>query len=96
MSRFLNVGDGLMSMKNKKIIFTTNLPSIASIDSALTRPGRCFDIIEFGKLNRQQAKKVCDAKGLALPNGDAFTLAELFEQDRKSVKIQNKRGFGFI
>ena len=96
MSRFLNVGDGLMSMKNKKIIFTTNLPSIASSDSALTRPGRCFDIIEFGKLNRQQAKKVCDAKGLALPNGDAFTLAELFEQDRKSVKIQNKRGFGFI
>ena len=40
MHRFLNVGDGLVTTKGKKLIFSTNLPSIRDIDDALVRPGR--------------------------------------------------------
>jgi hypothetical protein len=35
MHKFLNVGDGLVTTRNKKLIFSTNLPSIRDIDSAL-------------------------------------------------------------
>lgn len=58
MHRFLNVGDGLISTSTKKIIFTTNLPSIKDVDEALLRPGRCFDVMRFGKLSPQQAAAI--------------------------------------
>ncbi|NBW23488.1 MAG: ATP-binding protein, partial [Caulobacteraceae bacterium] len=51
MHRFLNVGDGLISMKRKKLIFSTNLPSVNDVDDALIRPGRCFDILNFENYN---------------------------------------------
>jgi hypothetical protein len=76
MHRFLNLGDGLVSAKNKKIIFSTNLPSIRDIDSALLRPGRCFDVCKFDSLTREQAEKV---KGSPMgKDGSKFTLAEIF------------------
>ena len=43
--RFLNVADGISSDVNKKIVFSTNLPNIKDIDSALIRPGRCFEVL---------------------------------------------------
>ena len=55
MHKFLNVGDGLVTTKGKKMIFSTNLPSIRDIDSALIRPGRCFDIVTFDTLDVEQA-----------------------------------------
>ena len=35
--RFLMVADGVVRAQNRKIIFTTNLPNIGSIDDALAR-----------------------------------------------------------
>lgn len=58
MHRFLNVGDGLVSSSKKKIVFSTNLPSVKDIDSALMRPGRCFDILHFRKLTPAEAQAV--------------------------------------
>ena len=58
MHRFLNIGDGLISTSGKKIVFSTNLPSIRDIDPALLRPGRCFDVMRFGRLNPEQARSV--------------------------------------
>src|SRR3712207_7327386 len=37
MHRFLNVGDGLVTMSHKKMIFSTNLPSVKEVDPALDR-----------------------------------------------------------
>lgn len=51
MHRFLNISDGIVSAKNKKLIFSTNLPSVGDVDPALTRNGRCFDIINFRPLH---------------------------------------------
>jgi len=96
MSRFLNLGDGLMSLKNKKLVFSTNLPHIADIDSALTRPGRCFDIIEFDSLNREQASKVAAETNVELPDGNDLTLSEIFASKRNNAKYGSKRKFGFV
>ena len=95
MHRFLNVSDGLISAKDKKLVFSTNLPSIRDIDSALLRPGRCFDVIEFRPLTRTEATVVVDQTGLVLPDGDKFTLAELFSA-QPSTGTQTKRTMGFV
>lgn len=100
MSKFLNIGDGLMSFKGKKIVFSTNLPNISSIDSALTRGGRCFDILEFDYLNRADAQRLADKVNIPLGEGDKFTVSDVFSFARNEVKFardnKDKKKFGFI
>lgn len=100
MHRFLNVGDGLISCKGKKLIFSTNLPSIKNIDSALIRPGRCFDILTFDELTLDQAKNLANKMNITLPistnSKNTYTIAEIFHQQEhlKDSNI-NKRNIGF-
>lgn len=91
MSRFLNVGDGLVSMPHKKIVFSTNLPSISDIDPALTRAGRCYGVLQFRELNKEEAIAVC---GENIPQKDKFSLGELFNHQSSigNSKV-NKVGF---
>jgi hypothetical protein len=98
MHRFLNVGDGLVTTKGKKMIFSTNLPSIRDIDSALIRPGRCFDIVTFDALNYADAKKLGDKLGVDVDAGaSSFSIAEVFnKQSEFSQKSQTNRKVGFI
>lgn len=98
MHRFLNVGDGLISLKNKKLIFSTNLPSVRDVDAALTRPGRCFDVITFDNYTLEQAKKL--ATKLDIPfeekesKKDTYSLAEVFyKQQNTNPKKEKKMGF---
>lgn len=96
MHRFLNVSDGLISAKGKKLVFSTNLPSINDIDEALLRPGRCYDIVEFRALTRDEARVVKLEVGDAgeLPDGSKFTLAEIFnEQPSEGATPHRKVGF---
>lgn len=80
MHRFLNVSDGLISAEGKKLVFSTNLPSVQDIDTALLRPGRCFDVLQFRPLSRPEAQAVLDEVQLKkdLSGGKEFTLAEVF------------------
>lgn len=97
MARFLNMGDGLMGFTNKKIIFSTNLPNLSDIDSALTRPGRCFDILEFRNLNREESVILCDKIGTSVPgSGDSFSVSELFANKRNESINHKKSSFGFM
>ena len=97
MARFLNMGDGLMGVTNKKIIFSTNLPNLSDIDSALTRPGRCFDILEFRNLNREESVILCDKIGTSVPgSGDSFSVSELFANKRNESINHKKSNFGFM
>lgn len=97
MSRFLNMGDGLMGFTNKKIIFSTNLPNLSDIDSALTRPGRCFDILEFRNLDRAESTVLCDKIGTSVPvEGNNFSVSELFANKRNETIDHKKSGFGFM
>lgn len=97
MHRFLNISDGLVSSIRKKMIFTTNLENIRDIDPALTRPGRCFDILKFEHLNGDQAAKVAENCGIekTFDSYRNYTLAEIFnEQHSTNIQtISNPVGF---
>jgi ATP-dependent 26S proteasome regulatory subunit len=96
MHRFLNVGDGLVTTKGKKMIFSTNLPSIRDIDSALTRPGRCFDIIEFGNMSYGEAKLLADKLKTPMPDiKDQYSVAEIFNSQTQTLKPKERK-VGFI
>lgn len=93
MSRFLNVSDGLLKNADKKFIFTTNETSFEKIDTALLRPGRCFDFIEFRRLTGDEVAKAAKVAGVNVPDDDKdYSLAELFNQDKKRM-VEFKPGF---
>jgi len=98
MHRFLNVGDGLVTTKGKKMVFSTNLPSIRDIDSALVRPGRCFDILTFDALNIEQANNLSKVLEVDLPikprgkEMEPYSIAEVFNQQTSKPK-ERKMGF---
>lgn len=93
MHRFLNVGDGLVTTAGKKMIFSTNLPSIRDIDSALTRPGRCFDILTFDHLTQDQAEKLADRFKFKLPEvRNHWSVAEVFNE-QKHKPAERRVGF---
>lgn len=100
MHKFLNVGDGLVTTRNKKLVFSTNLPSISDIDPALVRPGRCYDILHFGELNQTEAEALAVKAGVEL-NGerDKWSIADVFfnENTNKVKNIKNvERKMGFV
>ena len=102
MHRFLNVGDGLVTTKGKKMVFSTNLPSIRDVDPALVRPGRCFDILTFDNLNVEQANKLANRLGVTIPTRqrgketEPYSIAEVFNQKTEGMKVATHRKVGFI
>lgn len=101
MHKFLNVGDGLVTTRNKKLIFSTNLPSISDIDPALIRPGRCYDILNFQELNQEQAEKLAKRVGVTLDQKrDKWSIADVFFnlnthqfKAKKLKSVERKMGF---
>ena len=93
MHRFLNVSDGLVTVKGKKLIFTSNLPNVSDIDEALTRKGRCYDILEFDTLKREHAQKLADKFGIALGEGTEFTVADVLAKSPNEKKESKRFGF---
>lgn len=95
MHKFLNVSDGLISALGKKMIFSTNLPNITDIDSALLRTGRCFDTVQFRPLSRTEAQAVLEEAGdeRELPDGNNLTLAEIFSSQPSANAPKRRMGF---
>lgn len=89
-ARFLNVSDGLIPLRNKKIVFTTNLTDFNRIDTAITRPGRCFDFMHCRTLTAEEGNRVSDDTGVPRLSR-AATLAEIFNQ-KKNIEAP-KMGF---
>lgn len=98
MHKFLNIGDGLVTTKNKKLIFSTNLPSVKEIDPALIRPGRCFDVISFDYLKQEEAEALAKAVGVELTEQkDKWTIADVFHKQTFEAQINsNKSKMGFV
>lgn len=100
MHKFLNVGDGLVTTRGKKLIFSTNLPSINDIDPALIRPGRCYDILTFDELNQEQAEVLANKVGTKL-NGvrEKWSIADVFHEKATNLRTFRKpieKKFGFV
>ena len=95
MSRLLNISDGIMNTSDAKFIFSANINDKSDVDSALTRPGRCFDIVEFRNLTRKEAETAAKAVGIELFDDDKeeYTVAEIFNS---KANRKEKKKFGFI
>jgi len=94
-ARFLNLSDGIMDIQNKKIVFTTNLDSLANVDPALTREGRCFDVLHFRHLNFDEATKLadkCEIDFNPARRSDEFPVSEVFNNKRNNDR-KTKLGF---
>jgi hypothetical protein len=99
MHKFLNVGDGLVTTRNKKMVFSTNLPSIKDIDSALVRPGRCYDILHFNELNQSEAEKLAAKAGVKIEGERKnWSIADVFFNQNTNVKTHkiNETKMGFV
>lgn len=93
MNKLLNVSDGIIKIMSKKIIFTTNLPSVKDVDEAILRPGRCFDVLEFRELTYKEACAAAEAAGVPIPEKNkSYTLAEIFQQ-KTAHSVGHKLGF---
>jgi len=82
MHKLLNTSDGIVELKKKKIIITTNLETEQKTDSALLRPGRTFDVLKTRYLNLQQATELAQKLGtkfdIKKPSGK-YSLAEIYK-----------------
>lgn len=98
MSAILNFCDGVGSYNNKLLI-STNLESLRSVDSALIRVGRLWKAIEFGKLTPDEANQARAAIGKEpYEFTHDVTLAEAFspeDMDNVHGMDSSKGGFGF-
>lgn len=78
LSEILNATSGMTTKGNYKLIVTTNQLTTENIDPALLRPGRCFDVMEFGTLTHDEANAARES--IKLPrlkfSGSNRTLAE--------------------
>ena len=63
----------------------------------IIRPGRCFDILSFNLLKREEAQLLADKVGATLEGDrDSYSIAEVFNKKIESVKnrqIGTKMGF---
>ena len=94
MSKILNVSDGLVSIKNKKFLFTANIRHKDDIDEALMRPGRCYDVIEFRNLNQEEAGKLATVIDSNIQlDKESYSIAEIYNERKSITKIKQKVGF---
>jgi SpoVK/Ycf46/Vps4 family AAA+-type ATPase len=95
-SNLLNIGDGFLGDHLKlQVIATTNVP-MASLDPAVTRPGRLMGAREFPRLSRASALRLAEAKGIDLvPDQADYSLAEIYCRAPLAAKLQKARRLGF-
>lgn len=88
MYKLLAASDGLITNIGRKIIVSTNLENEGRIDSAFIRPGRCYDILKFRQLEKQEASDFIKAIGspsLALTK-ERYSLGELYRMKNREQK----------
>lgn len=90
MSALLNALDGATKETAFKLVITTNKKTLADMDPALLRAGRCFDVMEFGRLTAEQAEKVREdllMPELKFAKGSTWMLAEVLNRDTTKTEI---------
>ena len=94
-SNLLNIGDGFLGEHLKlHVIATTNAPA-PQLDPALLRPGRLMGSREFRRLSRMEASRLASAKGLAVPEAETISLAEIYCAGRVAPSFNQERKIGF-
>ena len=93
-SNLLNIGDGFLGEHLKlHVVATTNTP-MRRLDEAVMRPGRLMGTREFRRLNRAEALRLAEAKGLKLADGsDTWSLAEIYCNKPEVLAPESSVGF---
>lgn len=87
LSSILTATDGMGVSRKFKLAVTTNAETTENIDAALLRPGRCFDIMEFGALTPKEANVVRSDMGLPAHKFSRSTvLASVLNPTTKTMK----------
>lgn len=76
MYALLNASDGVISHRGTKIILSTNLSTTNTIDPALLRPGRCFDVLQFRQLTYAESLEFINAEEIRRIANSVVTIEE--------------------
>lgn len=94
MAELLNETDGIGSNHTRKLVITTNLENTKSIDKALMRPGRCYEVVNCRMLTPEEAIAARKAAGLPnfeiVPQND-ISLAEALRKPRKKIALHKEK-----
>ena len=81
-----------MAAAGTAMIARNYVPSIRDVDPAMIRPGRCFDIVKFDTLSKDQATVLADKLNIQLASDrETYTIGEIFH-DLNAAPVQS---FGF-
>lgn len=94
-SNLLNLADGFLGDHLKLHVIATTNATVRELDPALLRPGRLVGAHEFRRLTRHEAQRLAQAKGLALPDQDDFSLAEVYCGAGSNPQFNADRQIGF-
>lgn len=95
MATLLNQTNGVVRRNQKKLIFSTNLQNTKSIDEALMRKGRCFDILEFSRLRPADAQVIAEERNLPardFSGQESWSLAEVLVHEDGPIQTTNRFG----
>jgi hypothetical protein len=83
LGRLLNASDGLLGRGTRNLVLLTTNDELGRLHPAVTRPGRCLSLIEFGLFPPAEA-----SRWLGQPSSDAMTLAEMFERKQGGESVR--------
>lgn len=94
-SNLLNISDGLLAdFLAVQLICTFNSP-LTMVDSALMRKGRLIAKYEFGALSVEKSRRLSRHFGFDARITKPMTIAELANQDEKTVQPVQREAIGF-
>ncbi len=85
--RFLAIADGVVRAQGRKILFTTNLPNVHDIDSALMRPGRCFATVHTRSLTPAEGARLIARLCGGDPGREQSAFAKAFPPGTKACSV---------
>lgn len=94
-SNLLNLADGFLGDHLKLHVIATTNATVRELDKAILRPGRLLGSREFRRLNREEAQRLAQAKGLTLPDKPDFSLAEIYNGPAANTEFHGERRVGF-
>jgi len=96
LSRLLNVVDGLLGESSQALFLVTTNENLSSFHPAVTRPGRCAQILEFGALSVEESNTWLQTQGSEDTVELPATLAELFAiRDHSEFRPTRRAPIGF-
>lgn len=82
LGRLLNAADGLLGRGSKNLMLLTTNDELGRLHPAVTRPGRCLSLVEFGLFSQAAA-----SEWLAQPAARPMSLAEMYEQQQGGLPV---------